>query len=42
LLNDLILKVRQGDHACADGIQDLAGRYQYHTLAQMLGEAYSL
>jgi two-component system sensor histidine kinase/response regulator len=43
LLNDLILKLRQRDDAgCADGIQDLANRYQYHTLAQLLGEAYSL
>jgi CheY-like chemotaxis protein len=43
LLNDLILKLRHGDDAgCADGIQDLTNRYQYHTLAQLLGEACRL
>ena len=43
LLNNLILTLRQGNDAeCADGIQDLANSYQYHTLAQLLGEACGL
>jgi CheY-like chemotaxis protein len=43
LLNDLILKLRECDDAgCADGIQNLANKYQYHTLAQWLEEARSL
>jgi two-component system, sensor histidine kinase and response regulator len=42
MLNDLILKIRECDAECADGIQDLANKYQYHTLAQLLEEAPSL
>jgi CheY-like chemotaxis protein/anti-sigma regulatory factor (Ser/Thr protein kinase) len=42
LLNDLILKIRECDDGCADTIQDLANKYQYHTLAQLLGEVPSL
>ena len=43
LLNDLILKLRKGnDDGCADGVQDLANKYQYQSLAQLLEEACSL
>lgn len=43
LLNDLVLKLRKGnDYGCADGVLDLANKYQYQSLAQLLEEACSL